>query len=140
MKKHKVLLKQMKQLNKLMKKVRKQKIASLPNQRPIWLPHYFWHWLHHFPHFHQLHLGKKVPWISSAARIINKQNNYKFDALLGIDNMYNNYDDQVYNQLINAVTMYINADNDYNNNYDNDVQYLDNIADNILYGNDYYVH
>eukprot|EP01084_Bolivina_argentea_P056135 102773_1 len=92
MKKDKVLLKQMKHLNKLMKNVRKQKITNIPNRKPIWLPLYFWHWLHHFPHFHQLNsLINKI-------KYLNKHN--KFNALLGIDNVYSNDDDQIYNQLV----------------------------------------
>merc|ERR1711933_353444 len=71
MKKHEVLMRQMKQLSSLTKKVRKQKNGILPERRPVWLPHYFWHWMHHFPHFHQLHLNKRTPWIASSAHVMS---------------------------------------------------------------------
>merc|ERR1719334_2994510 len=115
---HGVLLKQMKRIEKLKQKVRHQKNAHLPHNRPIWLPHYFWHWLHHFPHFHQLHHGVKEPGISSAAYLVDSNQYTTSSAQSAIDNaMYIGYDDDSY--------YYNDADyvvDDYNNNGYNDYE------------------
>merc|ERR1711920_26147 len=48
-------------------KVREMTNKALPNERPNWLPHYFWHWLHSAPHFHVMRHKQRVPWIASSA-------------------------------------------------------------------------
>eukprot|EP01083_Nonionella_stella_P055777 147047_1 len=116
MKEHHVLMKQMKQLHHLMKKVRSQKNAALPHRRPIWLPHYFWHWLHHFPHFHELHLRHKMPWISSAAHI-DEDEEHAFNGGMEMDDndyAYGSEYDDAYDEWVEAAENYAKAYLEYN--------------------------
>merc|ERR1719361_2837794 len=43
-------------------KIRRAVKRVLPPNRPKWLPFYFWHWLHHAPHFHAMRHKRRVPW------------------------------------------------------------------------------
>eukprot|EP01084_Bolivina_argentea_P084683 153104_1 len=42
--------------------IRQEVKGQVPPHRPLWLPHYFWHWLHHAPHFHLLRHKRRVSW------------------------------------------------------------------------------
>merc|ERR1712190_590402 len=72
-------------------KVRKVTNKALPKERPKWLPHYFWHWLHHAPHFHVLRHKNRVPWIASSAAQYLKGENMDFaHAESEMDDVYAN--------------------------------------------------
>merc|ERR1712157_469820 len=129
-----------------MHKVRNQKNNNLPDRRPIWLPHYFWHWLHHFPHFHQMHLGNRVPWIASSARL-SRENDEKKGDDEDISNAYSELDDGYYyeyeseegdeynNELMDVSNDFANAYIEYSDALDalddeySDYNYVDEASD-----------
>eukprot|EP01083_Nonionella_stella_P184017 666634_1 len=86
--------------------------SGLPAMRPVWLPHYFWHWLHHFKRSKRLHSNDRIPWISSAA-----------DVNGDVRQMYDEYEtyDDAYDAYIEAAANYWKAYVEYNeavNEYD----------------------
>ena len=87
-------------------KVREATNNALPKERPNWLPHYFWHWLHSAPHFHVLQHKKRVPWIASSAAQYNAQaegaDYYEYEY---------EYDEQELNALDNGDDFVGSSDN-----------------------------
>jgi len=53
---------QMKLLKRRAMQIRNAIKKGLPHARPLWLPAYFWHWLHFGPHFHVLRHKYRTPW------------------------------------------------------------------------------
>ena len=76
----------MNKANEIRRTVRK----GLPKRRPLWIPHYFWHWLHMAPHFHVLRHKRRVPWVASSAKYYtgDKLKDNTDNAEVDMDNQY----------------------------------------------------
>jgi len=67
--KYQMLQKQRQWIIKEANRIRHVVKANLPPHRPLWVPHYFWHWLHLAPHYHLYRHRHRVPWRSSAQMV-----------------------------------------------------------------------
>eukprot|EP01084_Bolivina_argentea_P049913 91770_1 len=117
-----------------MEQLRNQKISSVPDRRPVWLPRYFWQWLHHFPHFHHLHLSHKLPWISDAA-YMNSDTQPRFSGVMDMEHneAFESYDDE-YNEYYDEYRDdYNDAQNDYVDWTEYDDDYMNDAIENIAY-------
>jgi len=104
------------QANKINHLVRNE----LPHSRPLWVPHMFWHWLHHAPHFHlyrhkhrMSHEHLWVPDTISAHRMAADEYEYEYDAFNAYEN--DDDDDDVYDDF----DAFVAYDYDYDQ-YDDD--------------------
>eukprot|EP01083_Nonionella_stella_P300313 1024621_1 len=122
------------QLAHVMEQLRNQKISSVPDRRPVWLPRYFWQWLHHFPHFHHLHLSHKLPWISDAA-YMNSDTQPRFSGVMDMEHneAFESYDDE-YNEYYDEYRDdYNDAQNDYVDWTEYDDDYMNDAIENNAY-------
>merc|ERR1712217_243894 len=70
-------------------KIRRDVKRVLPPNRPKWLPFYFWHWLHHTPHFHAMRHKRRIPWTPPGKRAQRQQSS----AIAVDDDYYYESDD-----------------------------------------------
>jgi len=116
-------------------KIRKEVKRVLPPNRPKWLPFYFWHWLHHAPHFHAMRHKRRIPWTPPQKRD-EKRNRQKSSAFAIEDELYDYYGSNE-NEYISAAHN-IGDWNEYDNRLDDewDDMYNDNEYDDRLFENE----
>ena len=97
--KYRMLQKEREMIISAANKIRRAVKENLPPHRPLWVPHYFWHWLHLAPHYHLHRHRHRVPWIASSARMVNGGEDMLYNAQMEMAEYLEYEGDETYDDI-----------------------------------------